>query len=178
MITEVLLFLITVMVTSGVVLLLVQQGILSVRADVLDEPLLNTEFIPFERGGELHITKILFCDAIDEQFTCEHETNLFKPGQNVYVLFVAQSSTSNHDIMLVRNYRLLNPGGSLLVESDEKNTYHIDITSDRDEEQVVFSNYFGLPQDAVVGEYTLDVIVENPLLQKKVMVRTTFRVDE
>ena len=175
MVIEVLVFLVTIVLTSAVILVLVQKGVLTVRAESQEKTrILDTEFIPFGRGGELRIVNIQFCEIVDEQFHCVGEGNTFSRGERVYVLFNVESTTYNNDVMLARNYRLLNPSGNVVMEVEERNTYHIDVQTEKEREIVVFSNFFELSNDAEFGEYLLDVIVENPLLEKKVTVRVPF----
>ncbi len=177
MVVEVLVFLVTIVLTSAVILVLVQKGILTVRAEQGEETsILNTEFIPFGRGGELQIIHIQFCGFVDEQFRCVDEKSTFSLGEEVYVLFQVESTSYEGDVMLARNYRVLNPSGNVVMEVEERNTYHIDVQTEKERETVVFSNFFKLPEDAERGEYLLDVIVENPLLEKKVTVRAPFTI--
>ncbi len=176
MVVEVFVFFVTVVLTSAVVLLLVQKGVLTVRADSTEVNVLNTEFIPFGRGGEVVITHIQFCQYVDEQFNCLEEGNQFQHGERVYVLFTVESSPFEGDIMLLRNYRITSPSGREVLQLDERNTYHLDVQTEKERETVVFSNYFDVSDAGEQGEYLLDVVVENPLLEKKVTVQVPFTI--
>jgi hypothetical protein len=172
-VVEILVLLIVVVTTSVVVLLLVKGGVLSVRADAGDQPILNTEFIPFGRGGSLVIKEIKFCSYVDEEFNCLRELKDFTIGSDVHVWVLVESSPYDGNVMLVSNYQIKNPSGEIVLEVDESNNFHFDLISD-DVEPVVFTNYFTTANGASLGEHTLNIIIENPLLNKKVIASRKF----
>ena len=171
---ELLIFLITVVLTSVMVLFLVQSGVIAVQADGPDErtevPLLDTEFIPIGREGTLTIKEFQFCDLVNAQYQCRQEKTNFLLGEEVHFRFVVESTPANGEIMLVENYRLLDPAGKVILDVDEKNNFYFNQLSSRKAEQVTFKDYFIAGFELAEGEYTLELWLENPLLGKKVKV--------
>jgi hypothetical protein len=171
---ELFIVLIAVALIVGGLLLLIQSGIISVKAD--SSEILNTEFIPMGRQGSLLIQNFYFCDNVNEDYLCLGEKREFELGSEVHFLFMVQSSTFNGDIKLVENYRIRNPNGDIILDVDQKNNLHFDISSKERVEMVTFKDYFKLGYDLPLGEYTLELVIENPLLDKKVVRSEKFRV--
>jgi hypothetical protein len=172
---QVLIFLVVVIFTSALMLLLVKMGVVDVQSGN-SEPILNTEFIPLERGGTLVMKSVEFCGYIDEIYQCYSSGKNFSPGDDVYVLFVVETSVYNSNIMLVRNYRITDSLGKVILDVEEKNNYHFEEKSGKQTEIVTFADFFTTGTDYLEGEYTLDVIVENPLLNKKMTKKETFEL--
>ena len=172
---ELLLLLVVVVITSAVVLFLVQSGMISVKA-VSNEPILNTEFIPLGREGSINLQEIKLCEFVDKDFHCFNEKKSFVPGDKVYLVFLVESSAYNGQIMIVRNYRLRNFQGDVILDIDAKNNYNFDLQSPKEKEFVAFADYFTTGKDYLPGEYTIDVILENPLLMKKITSSKKFTV--
>lgn len=175
---EMFIVLITIVVTSAVILLLVKSGTIEVKEDVVSEPVLNTEFLPVGREGFLAVKDFAFCSYVDADLNCLGRQEEFGKTENVYVWFVVESTTYNNQILAARNYRIRDPAGTVIFEADNKNTYNFELSSDKNVEQVIFTDYFVMGEDAVTGEYALDVIVENPLLVKKVILTKKFMIVE
>jgi hypothetical protein len=83
---------------------------------------------------------------------------------------VVESTPANGEIMLVENYRLLDPVGKVILDVDEKNNFYFNQPSSRKAEQVTFKDYFIAGFELAEGEYTLELWLENPLIGKKVKV--------
>lgn len=164
---EILIMLVTVVVTSGIIFLLIQGGAIKVKSDNSQVNVLNTEFIPMGREGYLAIRDFTFCQYIDETYQCVGPGNNFDLGGDVYFRFVVESSVYNGNINLIKNYRITGPDGTVLLDVDEKNNFDFAQKSDEDKEFITFKDYFFVGEDLQEGEYTLDLIVENPLLNKK-----------
>jgi hypothetical protein len=164
---ELFIVLIAVALLVGGLLLLIQSGIVSVKSD--SSQILNTEFIPMGRQGSLLIQNFYFCGFVDESYKCLNEKREFNLGSEVHFLFNVQSSTFNGDIKLVENYRIRNPYGEIILDVDQKNNLHFDVSSKERVEMVTFKDYFKLGNDLPLGEYTLELVIENPLLDKKVV---------
>jgi len=175
---EVLVMLIVVVVTSAIVLVLVQTGTIAVKAESQDVSLLNTEFIPHGRAGSLVIKEFQFCSFIDEQYNCEFATNDFILGDEVHFLFTVESSVHDGNVMLVENYRVRGPHGNLLLDVDEKNNFHFDLISNDKKELITIADYFTVGGDLEAGEYTLELVLENPLLDKRATLSKTFTMEE
>lgn len=175
-IIEFLLILVAVVLTSAVVLFLVQKGIVNVKADTSQQPLLNTEFIPFAREGTLAIKEFQFCQYVDEQYQCLEPKQTFARGEEVHFRFVVESTTSNGAVKIAENYRITSPSGQVILEANTENNFDYDTTSSQTKESLVFKDYFTLGFGLPSGTYNLDLILENPYLIKQVTYTKTFVV--
>ncbi|MBI4980285.1 hypothetical protein HZC30_01865 [Candidatus Woesearchaeota archaeon] len=174
-VTELLILMIVIVMVSGVILLMVRTGIISVSAENEQVQILNTEFIPLGRGGELAIEKFQFCMLVDNNYNCQGESDTFYFGDKVYFRFTIKSSTYNGEIMLVENYRIKNPHGETVLEIDEKRNFDFRKNSKDKTEAVDFKDYFNLGSDLPEGEYTLELLINNPLIDKKVTLVKKFK---
>ncbi len=165
--TEFLVLLIMIVLTSAIVLFLVKTGVVSVRADGEEVSVLDAEFIPLGREGYLAIKEFQFCDAVDELYDCQGEKDTFQIGEEVHFRFVVESSVSNGEVMLAENYRLKGPGGEVLLEVSEDSNYHLGLESNKKKESITFKDYFIINLGSEEGEYILELVMENPLLNKK-----------
>ncbi len=164
---EFLVLLIMIVLTSATVLFLVKTGIVAVRADGEEVSVLDTEFIPIGREGYLAIKEFQFCEKVDELYNCVGEEDMFNIGEEVHFRFVVESSVSNGEVMLVENYRLKGPSGEVLLEVSEDSNYHLGLESNKKKELIYFKDYFIVNEGSDHGEYTIDLIIENLLLNKK-----------
>lgn len=178
---ELLIFVLTVILTSALVLFLVQTGVVGVQAngegagdesggEAAEVSVLDTEFLPIGREGTLTIKDFQFCDFVNELYQCLGEKENFVLGEEVHFRFVVESNSVNGEVMLVENYRLLDPNGRVILDVDEKKNFYFDQPSSRKTEQVTFKDYFIAGYELVEGQYTLELWLENPLLGKKVKV--------
>ena len=172
---EILAMMILVVVTSAILLTLIQSGIISVKADNGDARVLNAEFIPLGREGYLVIKEVYFCGFV-ENFQCIEPKKDFNKGEDVYVLFQVEGSTYHGDVYLVRNYQLKDPDGEVILMLNEENNYYFEMESDKDKEEIAFADYFTTSNGYKSGEYTLDIVVGNPLLSKELTLTETFMV--
>ncbi len=181
-ITEILVMMVVIVLTSAIILFLVQSGLITVKAEGEQPQVLNTEFIPLGREGYLTITDFKFCIFIDENYNCILEKDGLKDGfflgDEVHFFFVVESTTANGEVMLIENYRIKDPIGKVLIDIDAKNNYHFEMSSKDKQETVSFKDYFTLADNSEPGEYTLELILENPLLNKKTTLIKSFQVEE
>ena len=175
---ELFIVLITIVATSAAMLLLVKSGTIQVKDEVATEPILNAEFLPAGREGFLVVKDFAFCGYIDEDLNCIETREGFDKTETVYVWFLAESSVTDRQVMLLRNYKMTNPLGETILQSEQANAYTLELNSGRETENIAFGEFFELGEDAAAGEYTLDVIVENPLLGKKVTLTKRFMLSE
>ncbi|MBI2151336.1 hypothetical protein HYU21_01265 [Candidatus Woesearchaeota archaeon] len=180
-INQILGLLIMIVLTSAGILFLVKENIITVRASgsstkPMSNEMLNTNFLPLGRIGELNLKQFQFCELADEKFQCHNEKDTFLPGEKVYVIFLVESSTHNNQILLQRNYLLRNPQGEVILEMEEKNTQRLELKSNRNIEKVAFADYITTEKDYSSGTYSLEVIVENSLLGKKFTAKKEFRL--
>lgn len=176
-VTEILVMMVLIVLTSAVILLLVQSGVISVKADVNQADLLNTDFVPYGREGSLVISEFHFCTEVTASFDCLSPKESFSPGDKVHFFFVAESTTSNGEIIIVENYRLRAPNGDLLLDVEGDANFQFDLTSRERQEEVKFKDYFVVADYLEGGEYTLELVLENPLLNKKVNAVEKFRLE-
>ena len=170
---EILVRMILVVLTSGVILLLVNTGVITVKAQS-NEPILNTEFIPLGREGSLVIKEFKFCENVDESYNCINEKNSFNLGDEVHFVFKVESSTYDGDIMLVENYQLIDLAGNILLDVDEENNYNFDVKSQEKKELITFKDYFIVNEGSLTGDYKLNLVIENPLLNKRATLSKSF----
>ena len=168
--------LVVIVVTSAVVLLLISSGVISVRAEEDDLPLLNTEFIPFGQEGYLVVQNFQFCDSVDDNYQCLNPKQQFVLGEEVHFRFTVESSSRNGDIIVVENYRILGPGGELLLDVDAENDFYFDLKTRKPTELISFQDYFVISSPLPTGIYTLELVLENPLINKKTTVVKRFEM--
>ncbi len=172
---ELLVLLVVAVLSSAVVLLLVRGGVLEVKSTPAEyEQVLNAEFLPYGEAGYLAVKESKLCGFVDTSFRCFDEKNEFQRGEKVYLVFLVESSTAQGQVQVVRNYRLLDPAGRVLLQLDQRNSYQFVQQSEKDFESVAFADFFATAADNLPGEYVLEVIVENPLLEKKVILTERF----
>ncbi len=169
---QVLVILIVVVITSALILFLVRSGTIKVKEDAVSEPVLNTEFLPLGKDLTLSIKDFSFCSYVDENLNCEPQAQDFDALDNIYVRFVVQSSLKEQ-MILQRNYRIRNPLGEIVLQADPRNTYDFEASNVGD---AIFADFFVLSEDAIVGRYTLDIIVTDALSGKKVTLTKDFMV--
>jgi hypothetical protein len=172
---EILVLLVTVVLTSAIVFALVQTGVLTVKAEN-DVSVLNTEFLPSERAGHLVVKEFKFCSFVDSQFQCINPKEKFTIGDEVYFTFDVESSTFNGEVMIVENYKLFNPFGKLLLDVEQKDNYNFETKSKDKIEIVKFKDFFLLGGDLPQGTYTVELNLENPLLNKKIKSAISFEL--
>ena len=171
---EVLALMILVVVTSGIIFMLISMGVVEVKSGLDEVNILNTEFLPFERGGNLVVKEFRFCGLVDENLQCFNEQQDFQPGDDVYVHFLVESSNLDGYVMLMRNYRLTDPDGIIILDIETKNDYNFEMKSGTSKELIAFADYFTTDLNYKLGEYKLDLVLGNPLLDKKVTLSKTF----
>jgi len=173
---EILIMLVTVVITSAIIFLLIQGGVLKVKSSNAEVNVLNTDFIPMGREGFLAITNFDFCDYIDDNYQCIGQGEDFALGSAVYFRFIVESSTYNGDVRLVKNYRVKDSTGKVLLDVDEKNDFHFDLKSSEKKESITFKDYFYVADTLEEGMYTLELVISNPLLDKKTTLTKTIQM--
>jgi hypothetical protein len=165
-ITELLVMGILVVVISAVILGLIQSGVLMVRAEGPDVDVLNTEFIPLARTGSLVVKDFGFCRFVDADYNCVNKLKKFPLGSDVHFSFVVESSESEGEVVIIQNYKVKGPDGRLLLDvNDEQNFIGAG--------ELKFKEYFVTSPALAEGEYSIELIVENPLIGKKARIIKT-----
>lgn len=177
LIPELLISMILVVVTSAVIFFLVQQGIIQVKAENSQEQILNAEFLPYGKEGSVVVKDFKLCSFVDTNYNCLAEKENFDFGEEVHLVFLAESSTYNGQIMLLENYRIKSPSGTVLIDVDQKKSFNFELSSAKDKELVAFKDYFIINPGQESGEYTLELVVENPLLEKKATLSKFFMIN-
>lgn len=162
-----LLMLVVIVITSAVVLILVKNEIIGVNPEYEDVSLLDAEFVPVGSSGSLVIKNFKFCGMVDEGYTCIGEGNSFSLGDDVHFTFIVESSTFQGDVMLIENYLIKGPNGDILLDIDEKRNYNFETASSDKLEAISFKDYFTAGFDLIEGEYSLELLIENPLIDKR-----------
>jgi hypothetical protein len=163
--TSILIILVVIILTSAVMLLLVKTGVLSVKES--SESVLNTEFIPYQRDGKIAIKDFHFCGKITENSTCVGEGPEFDVQADVYFRFVVESTVYDGEVKLVENYRIKDAKGKVILEADSTDNFYFELISGAKFEKILFTDYFSMSSDDPAGEYILELIVSNALLNKK-----------
>lgn len=174
--TQVLVILILVVFTSAVILALVKFGVLDLK-EQQTEPILNADFIPITRSGDFSVTDFSFCDSVDESFNCQNPTENFFFGQEVHFWMLLKSTPVNGEIKITENYQILNPQGEVIFDVGDRDNYNLDLNSDN-EQNIPLTDYFVVNEGLEPGEYTLKLLLENPLLDKKLNLIKKFNVEE
>ena len=170
--------LVTIVFTSAVVLILVQADIINVKGQADSPPILNTEFIPLGREGYLGIKEFQFCESIGDKYNCLNERNQFYVPSGIYFRFEVETTPFNNQIMLVENYRIKDANGNVLLEAEDKNNLNFDMRTGKEKESVYFKDRVFIEEGDALGIYTLELIITNPLLDKKVTLVKQFEVVE
>ncbi|MFH1682982.1 MAG: hypothetical protein ABIA37_04250 [Candidatus Woesearchaeota archaeon] len=172
---QIMIILVIVVITSALLLLLVRSGVLEVK-ETSGADVLNTEFIPLAREGFLAIKDFKFCKYVDNAYECIGENPIFNLGDDVYFTFVVESSTYSGEVRLVENYRIKGPAGEILLEVDEKNNFYFNASSKKTNEEITFRDYFTVGEDMPEGDYILELIINNPLLNKQAKLMQQFEM--
>ena len=173
---KVLLVLVLIVVVSGVTLSLVKAGVLTPSGD--QEEVLNAEFLPLGREGALDLRAFDLCSYINNDLDCLEKVDTFIAGDDIYVRFLVESSVENGQVSLIRNYRLIDPLGKVVYDIDERENYHVDMTSSKDKDFVGVADYIITEIDFVSGEYILEVVITNLYSEKEVRARKMFTLIE
>ncbi|NQV91706.1 hypothetical protein HQ489_04490 [Candidatus Woesearchaeota archaeon] len=170
---QLLTFLVVAVLSSAIMLTLVQTGVLSVRAD--NQPsLLDAEFIPVGRQGTLAIRSFDFCRSVDEKLNCVGKTEDFNINQEVHFRFVVETTTSYGQIQLVENYRIKDANGNIILNANTEDDFYFDLQTDQKQELVTIAEYFLISNP---GDYTLELIIKNPYLGKETTLTERFDVE-
>ena len=173
---ELLILLVVVALTSGVILFLVQTGVLQVRSSSAEyDSLLNAEFIPLAQEGRLAVQGFQCCSFVDENYRCLEEKKRFTAGERVYFRFAVETSTVSGDVLLVQNYRLKDAFGKVLLEVDEQSNNYARKSHVRETEVLYFKDFI-VSEAGDEGAYTFELLIENPLLQKKATLIKNFEL--
>lgn len=181
---ESLVLLVTVLFTSAAVFYLVQSGIVTVEGStgaVTSDQFLNVEFLPIEQGGTLAIQEFTLCYNSDINYgslSCDEERDLFFLGDEIHFSYEVISSSYLGTIYLTENYRLIGPNDEIILDVAAVNDIEYEAEADEDVELVKFRDYFILGEDEPVGEYTLELIITNTLINKEAVLRKEITVLE
>ena len=173
---KILSILVIAVITSILVLISVRTGIISVKAEHEPVDVLNVRFLPLQNSGNIGIKEFSFCASVDEQFNCLPK-NRFNFGEEVHFKYVIESTVFDGQVMIVKNYRVRSPSGQLLLDAESKDNFYVDVRSEKRTETVTFKDYFTILGVGESGDYALELIIENPLLDKKTTLTEKFEVE-
>ena len=171
---EALLMLVTIAITSALVFSLVQFGFIEVSGQASNDDFLNAEFVPYERSGELTIRNFRFCDKTNSESGCLVEQNIFQLGEEVHFFFDVASSVYGGDLVLTENFRLIDPSGRILLEVNNQDNFNIERKSGENVEFISLKDGIFLDAKEIPGVYTLELIIENPVTNKKATLTKQF----
>ena len=163
--------------TTLVMLLLMNLGVFEEQPENEQVSLLNTQFIPLERGGDLQIRQIDFCKRVDTEFNCYTKTTSFVKGEDVYIRFLVETSAYQGQVLLVRNYRIVDPLGNVIQDLEQQNAYVYEEATPN-QRSVAFADKLTFFADDLVGEYAIEMVVESPLLDKRVAIVKRIMIEE
>jgi hypothetical protein len=172
--TEILIMLVTIVITSAIIFLLVQADVLQVKDSNSDVSVLNTEFIPMGREGVLNLREFSFCSYIDEEFNCVDPSAKFYLGGEVFFTYIVETGSYNGDIQLVKSYRIVGPLGNTLLDVNDHEDFYFDSVDSEDVEFIAFQDNFFMGEALEPGQYTLELFIDNQLLSKKTKIVKTF----
>ena len=177
--------LVLVVFTAAVVFFLVSSGVVAVEgsegasnAPTGSESLLNTQFIPVSQGGTLVAKDMVFCVEKNVDQVCDkaYEREVFYLGEEVHFSFEVVTSAQYGKVELRENYQIYGPDGSLLLSVDDSDDVIYKADTSETLEQVFFHDYFILGYDSPIGDYTLELVMTNPLVNKEAVIRKTVTV--
>ena len=173
---EILSFMIAIVLISALIFWLVHLGIVEVKPGAETVSVLNMEFLPLGRGGELAIADFKFCGWVDEAYRCFDPKESFSFGEPVRFTLAVESSTFEGQVKLVENYQVVAPSGKVILEAEAKDNFNFELSSRNSRERISFKDYFIINPGAEAGTYTLSLIMYNPLIDKKVTLSKSFEV--
>jgi hypothetical protein len=168
--TEILIVLIIVVFTASFILFLVKSGVVSVE-EGQEVNFLNAEFIPVSSSSTLAIKDFSFCSSVKD-FVCEQETE-FNFGQEIHFLIAFESSVINNNVAIVENYNIRDNNEKIIFSSQQKEDFFFEYPSGKQKEILPFSDFFTVAYGEE-GEYTLELLIDNPLLDKNIKLVETF----
>ena len=157
-IVKVMMVLILLVVGSSLILVLINSGLVSVRAqaDYENEQVLNMEFIPVIDDFVIKIKDFTFCQKVDlSVFNCLGSERVFHPGEQVNFLFIVRSNLAK-EVEVIEDYALIGPFDERILDFQQGGNLKVKLLPDKD---LTIADYFTLSEDALVGEYTLELLL-------------------
>ncbi len=158
LVVRVMIVLVLLLVGSSLVLILINSGVVSVRADsnYQDVQILNTQFIPVIDNFILKIKDFTFCKKVDlAVFDCLESSRMFHPGEQVNFLFIVKGNLGQ-EVEVVEDYALIDPDGVRILDFQQGGNLQAKLVPRQD---LTIADYFVLSPDAPVGEYTLELLI-------------------
>ena len=174
-ITQILVVMVAVVFVSALILTLIKTDVIKL-SEQEPQPVLNAEFIPFAKAGSLVIKEFKFCSFVDENYNCIGETDGFIPGE-VHFVFIVETTPVNGEIILLENYQIKGPNGDILLQAESKDNFYFDFKSKKNTESITVKDFFTMFETNEIGEYTLDLFVENQLVGKKATLSRKFYIE-
>ncbi|MDP3989577.1 MAG: hypothetical protein Q8Q01_00025 [archaeon] len=174
LVIQVLVLMVLVVISSSVLLFLINKGVITVKESGQTEPILQANFLPIARTGTVAVKEFAFCSDVNEDFECIGQRSLFQKGDKVHFKFVVETNPYGGDVIIFQNYRLINPNGVIILEAEDMNNYQYDARSDKTLEEIVFKDYIITEENDIPGTYRFELLVSNPLLEKDITVTEEF----
>lgn len=167
-----------VVISSSVLLFLINKGVINVKESGQTEPILNADFLPIGREGTVAVKEFAFCSNVDTNYECINQRSIFQKGDKVYFKFSVETNLYNGEVIIVQNYRLKDSSGKIVLEAEDMDNYQFNARSDKTMEEVMFKDYIITEDGDPSGTYTFELLVKNPLLEKEVTIVEEFTLVE
>lgn len=169
--TEILIVLIIVVFTASLILFLVKSGVVTVE-EGQEVDFLNANYLAGGPTKEFSVKEIKFCYNINN-FVCD-ETSTFEFGEEIHFLVQFESTVANGNIIIAENYNLIDPNGDVIFAA-EKEDFVFEYPSKKKSETLPFADSFTIDYGPD-GEYTLELLLENKILNQKIKVVEKFEI--
>jgi len=175
---QILVLMVLIVISSSVLLFLINRGVINVKESGQTEQILQANFLPIGREGTVAVKEFAFCGNVNEDYECIDQRTIFQNGDKVYFKFVVETNPYNGDVIIIQNYRLKDPSGKVVLEAEDQDNYQYDARSDKILEEMVFKDYIITEENDMLGTYTFELLVNNPLLEKDVTIVEEFTLNE
>ncbi len=173
--------LIIVLATSAGVFFLVRTGVLPVapqqqgQEERLILPIQEAVQLPKENA--LKITEIKLCEQVNLHLDCINEKTAFKRGETVYFTLLVETTVISNNVRLIANFGINDENGKPILAVEEQNEFPISAKSIGKTEQLRLQNSFTFEESDQPGAYILEIVVANPLINKKASKTKEFMIE-
>ncbi len=125
---------------------------------------------------KLEIKNFRFCYDAQAKEGCEEEVNSFFPGEEVFFFFEVKAETLNGSLQLIENYKLIDYNGAVLINNDQEYDKFYEMESNNSEELVYYYDSIKLTEEQELGNYSIELFIENGLTGDKATTKKSFEV--
>tara|TARA_Y100000310_G_scaffold124700_1_gene123461 strand:- start:76516 stop:77085 length:570 start_codon:yes stop_codon:yes gene_type:complete len=171
---EILIILIVVVFTTALILALVNSGVIKVKQGE-EINFLNTDYIPLHHASSFSVSDFEFCYYV-ENFICE-PADEFVFGDDINFLMTIDSSVIDNNVIITENYNVIDPNGQIIFSAEERGDYTFEYPSNQKVASFPFTDYLAIDYGPA-GEYTLEILLTNILLNKEIKLEKKFTLTE